>query len=200
MASKKAKAAERKRNHKAQKTRHQKHIKKLEEKGVLTQKQSRFAIALMETKKRGEAALIAGYSPKNPDQSANQALNAILLKAPEAMAECGLHMKAVIQKHLVPLLHAEETRLAQNEGEYTDAIDLADNQVRLGATRMAFELLGAFKQANEFSEKRTVDYIVVDMPTQKWPEEQLEPAAASTNGTKAPAVAPTKKKDPRPTD
>jgi hypothetical protein len=143
-------------------------------KNMLTLRQARFAAALMKVRTRKEAALIAGYSQKNIDQSANQAFNAILLKAPEALGECGLHMKAVIQNHLVPLLHAQTVKLAQHEGKFTDYVELEDNQIRLGATRMAFELLGAFKGANESAEKRAIDYIVVDVPMQKWPDEELK--------------------------
>jgi hypothetical protein len=63
---------------------------------------------------------------------------------------------------------------------------------------MAFELLGAFKGAEESQEKKTVEYIVVDMPQQKWPtdeERELETVAA----TKEPAMS-APKKDPRPKD
>ncbi len=42
--------------------------------GVLTLRQSRFAQAFLVSKTAQEAALKAGYSPKNPAQSANQAL------------------------------------------------------------------------------------------------------------------------------
>jgi hypothetical protein len=166
-------------------------------KKMLTPKQARFVAALMHARTRKEAALIAGYSQKNIDQSANQAFNAILLKAPEAMGECGLHMKAVIQKHLVPLLHATTTKLAQHEGQFTDYVELEDNRIRLGATRIAFELLGAFEGVNESAEKRAIDYIVVDMPMQKWPDEKLETVEVAA---KSGPAKPAPKKDPRPQD
>jgi hypothetical protein len=76
-------------------------------------------------------------------------------------------------------------------------VELEDNGIRLRATRMAFELLGAFKGANEAQEKKTVDYIGVDMPTQKWPDEELETVGmAAKSGPSKPAP----KKDPRPKD
>ena len=150
----------------------------------------------MKASTRREAALIAGYSPKNPDQSANQAFNAILLKAPEAMGQAGLNMLAVIQNHLVPLLHAKEVKLAQHKGKYTDYIEVESLSIRLGATNMAFKLLGAFKGAEE-SQEKTVDCIVVDMPRPEWPDEELKTVEVDA---KSGPAKPAPKKDPRPKD
>jgi hypothetical protein len=197
MASEKAKKAKRQRDRERQKTRNQKHNKTTEKNGILTPLQSRFAAALMTSRTKAEAALKAGYSPENPAQSGNQAFNAILLKAPEAMGECGLNMKAVIQNHLVPLLHSKITKLAQHEGEFTDYVELENDAIRMKATITAFMLLGAFKGANEAQEKKTVEYIVVDMPQQKWPDEELETVEVAA---KSGPANPAPKKDPRPKD
>jgi hypothetical protein len=90
----------------------------------------------------------------------------------------------IIEKHLVPLLYATEVKLAQHEGQFTDYVELEAPGIRLGATRMAFELLGALPPKDPILvEKTTVDYIVVDMPQQVWPE---------TDGTPLNGPAPRK--------
>lgn len=74
----------------------------------LTQKERALVKALPEAKSQSEAAITAGYSPKNPDQSAYQALESIRKKMPELMDELGLTDTALIQKYLVPGLSASK--------------------------------------------------------------------------------------------
>jgi hypothetical protein len=126
------------------KQKHKPHVAKLRK--MPTPRQSRFAKALMDTKirTRTEAAVIAGYSPKNARQSANQAFNQILSKGPEAMQEAGLSLPVMIDKYLRPLLEATDTKLVQYEGQFTDFVEVADNAIRLGALEKAFRLLGAY--------------------------------------------------------
>jgi hypothetical protein len=134
---------------------------------MLTPRQSRFAKALMDrkVKSRTQAAIIAGYSPKNARQSANQAFSQILSKGPEAMQEAGLSLPVMIDKYLRLLLEAKDTKLAQFEGQYTDFVELEDNRTRLGAVRMSFELLGAFPAEDPaLNSKTSVDVIIADMP------------------------------------
>jgi hypothetical protein len=165
---------------------------------MMTLKQARFGAALMKARSRREAAIIAGYSRKNIDQSANQAYNAILIKAPEAMGQAGLPLPVIIEKHLVPLLHATEVKLAQHEGQFTDYVELDALGIRLGATRMAFELLGAFPPEDPvLAAKSTVEVIVVDMPEQQWPDAIN---ATPSNVNKPEELASAKPVDPRPKD
>lgn len=50
---------------------------------TVTDKQKAFVKGLADGKNVRDAALAAGYSPKNPDQSGHQALKAIQKRAPE---------------------------------------------------------------------------------------------------------------------
>lgn len=161
----------------------------------LTLKQSIFAKELMEGRSKKEAALIAKYSPLNPSQSAQQALKEIRKIAPEVMDEVGLSLKTIIQRHLVPLLHATEVKLAQNEGEYTDYVEVEALGTRTQATRMALELQNAFPaQQDPASQYGGIDTIIIDIPRPKWGETPVDipappmprlKAPESTNGSKS---------------
>ena len=131
----------------------------------VTPRQSKFVQAFVKTRSVKQAALIAGYSPKNPSESGQNVLAALREKAPEVMARLGLTMERVIGNHLVPLLHATETKFAQYEGEFTDFVDLEDNSIRLGATRTALQLLNAFPEKDPVTAAQYgVRAIVVDIP------------------------------------
>jgi phage terminase small subunit len=111
-------------------------------KKMLTLKQARFSAALMKARTKREAAIIAGYSRKNIDQSANQAYNAILTKAPEAMGQAGLIAPGNHERHLVPLLQATEVKLAQHKGQFTDFVELEDNHDEAGGDEHGFQAAG----------------------------------------------------------
>ena len=161
----------------------------------LTLKQSRFAKAFMKTRSLKEAALAAGYSPKNPTESGIQALNQIKDKAPEVMARAGLTLDILIRKHLAPLLEATETKFSQHEGEFTDSVETADNGIRLGAARTAFELLNAFPPKDPaLAAQMGISVVVLDIP---------RPDRAAINVTPAKPALPSgngNKPDPRPRD
>jgi hypothetical protein len=135
--------------------------------GNLTVRQSRMAKILSENavKSRSEAAILAGLSPKNPRQSAYQALESIKKKAPEIMDALGLSLPYIIDKHLRPLMEATETKVFAHEGEITDYAELADNTTRRYATNMALELHGAYPTEQEKQQGSLgVEVIVVDIP------------------------------------
>jgi hypothetical protein len=176
---------------------------------MLTLKQARFAAALMKASTKREAAIIAGYSRKNIDQSANQAYNAILIKAPEAMGQAGLPLSQIIEKHLVPLLHATEVKFAQHKGQFTDFVEVADSAIRLGAVEKAFTLLGAYPAGDPvLAANSTVDVIIADMPRPKYDEEPIDivpavrpPRKEITNARAAAQPSSNgAKRDPRPKD
>jgi hypothetical protein len=114
----------------------------------------------------------------------------------------------MIDKHLRPLLEATDTKLAQHNGEFTDSREIPDNHTRLGATRMAFELLGAFKAEDPALPASTVEVIVSDMPRPDYSVEPIDvgpsirPARKETppQHTSTPIQEPTTRKDPRPKD
>lgn len=76
----------------------------------LTGKQRDLVEGLAAGKTQRQAALDAGYSEKNPDQSAYQAVKALGERCREVMDRLGLTDEHLIQKHLVPLLEARETK------------------------------------------------------------------------------------------
>jgi hypothetical protein len=157
-----------------EKARKHRRIKPPDPKQQLTIKQSRFAKELMNHRSKKEAALIAGYSPLNPSQAAYQALKAIRKVTPEVMDEMGLTVEVIIQRHLVPLLHATEVKLAQNGGEYTDFVEVEALGTRTQATRMAFELQNAFPHEQSDIERRGgIDVLVLD--SIPWPDWNKDP-------------------------
>jgi hypothetical protein len=113
----------------------------------LTLKQSRLVAALPKAKTAAAAAIEAGYSPKNPDQSAYQALKAIEKTMPEMMIELGLTNKSLIENHLVPLLRAERVGLYGT---------VPDGPTRLGALKLAGEWKGVNAQRDEEAERDRV--------------------------------------------
>jgi hypothetical protein len=133
----------------------------------LTPRQVEFAKHLLESDTITEAARRAGYSDKNLAQSGHQALKAIRLKMPELMDALGLSEKALIEKHLVPLLSATSTKFFQHEGRVTQKREVADNDARLKALDMAFKLRGSCKAADsKLTEPEPVRHttIVIDVP------------------------------------
>lgn len=108
----------------------------------LTLREAKLLKARLEGKPKGEAALAAGYSPKNPDQSGYQAMKNIQEKAPDLFARHGLDPDSFIQKHLLPRLNQNQVKCQLYEGEYVYSKPLEDGQVRMQATRLAAELLG----------------------------------------------------------
>lgn len=79
-------------------------------KSRVTPKQAKLVKSLAAGATQKEAALAAGYSDNNPDQSAYQAIRQIGRRMPELMDRLGLTEEALIQNNLVPLLEARETR------------------------------------------------------------------------------------------
>jgi hypothetical protein len=112
-----------------------------------------------------DAARDAGYSEKNLAQSGHQALKAICLSMPEVLDEIGLTERALIEKHLVPLLFATTTRFFQYGGKVTGKRIVADNDARLRALDMALRLRGTFAAADlKLAEPTGVKVIIMDVP------------------------------------
>ena len=109
-----------------------------------------------------QAAIEAGYSKKNADQSGYQALKAIKVRAAGLMDEMGLTDRALIENYLVPLLDAEETKFF-NEGK--KRINVAALGIRHAALDTAFKLRGSYAPRNpKEAEQFGVKVIVMDMP------------------------------------
>jgi len=171
--------------------------------GNLTVRQSRLAKILSEraVKSKGEAAILAGYSPKNADQSASQALGAIKAKAPDILIKCGLSLENIIQNHLAPLLRATETKVFAHDGEITDYAEFADNTTRRYATNMALELHGAYPTEQEKQQGSLgVEVIVVDIARPDRSGLGVKVTAAAPPSSPPRARRPEPEDDPRPRD
>jgi phage terminase small subunit len=79
-------------------------------KAKLTPRQAKLVKNLAAGMPQGKAAVAAGYSDKNPSQSAYETLQRLQTRMPEVMERLGLTDDALIEKHLLPLLAAEETK------------------------------------------------------------------------------------------
>jgi len=128
----------------------------------LTPRQHAFVKNLARGASQKDAFIAAGYKAKHPDQGAHQALKQIQGKVPQIMDQMGLTDHLLIEKYLVPLLDAEETKFF-NEGKRR--INVAALGIRHTALDTAFKLRGSYaprdpKEAEQFG----VKVIVMDMP------------------------------------
>jgi hypothetical protein len=60
------------------------------------------------------------------------------------MDEMGLSPQVLIEKHLVPKLHAKITKFATRNGEFTDYVELEDHNTQLKAIDMMLRMHGAY--------------------------------------------------------
>jgi hypothetical protein len=128
----------------------------------INSRQHAFLKAYAKGKTLKEAALQAGYSPRNAAQSGFQALKGVQGRIPELMDEVGLSDRVLIEKYLKPLLRAKETKFF-NEGK--KRINVAALGIRHTALDTAFKLRGSYaprdpKEAAQFG----IKVVVVDIP------------------------------------
>jgi hypothetical protein len=177
----------------------------LEEAGVLTHHQSKFAVAFAETRRKDLAAIEAGYKG-NPAQAGYQAFKAIQRKAPDVIAKMGISLENVIENHILPKMSATETLYFQHEGRVTDERYVEAHMVNLHATRTLLELMNAFPPEDPMVAAQVgVKVIKLDIP---WHPNDPPIDVAPTDGNKQKELAsakatganPTPVKDPRPTD
>jgi hypothetical protein len=128
----------------------------------INSRQRAFLKAYAEGKTLKEAALQAGYSPKNAAQSGFQALKGVQGRIPELMDEVGLSDRVLIEKYLKPLLEAEETKFF-NDGKRR--INVAALGTRLAALDTVFKLKGSYAPRNpKEAEQFGIKVVVVDIP------------------------------------
>ena len=128
----------------------------------LTPRQHAFVRNLAKGASQKDAFIAAGYKAKHPDQGAHQALKQIQGKVPQIMDQMGLTDHLLIEKYLVPLLDAEETKFF-NGGK--KRINVAALGIRHTALDTAFKLRGSYaprdpKEAERFG----IKVVVVDIP------------------------------------
>jgi len=162
-----------------------------------------------------EAAIKAGYGPKNAGQLGSQALQRMRGRVPDLMDRVGLSEEFLIEKHLKPLLSATETKFVREEErvrvgrkiEVRSVVNkyvLADNAAQLNALDKAFLLHGSYaprdpKEAAQFG----VQVIVNDMPRPHRPTVDVAAYLASQqsgNGRKKQTPEPEKKANPNGSD
>jgi hypothetical protein len=118
----------------------------------LTAKQRALIKALARSKHLGKAAIEAGYSPKNATQSGAQALAAIRKTAPGLLAKHGLDDDSLIEKHLIPLLQAQETKYFAYTSQGKRLLlerNVAAHSIRANALDMAFKIRGLYVREQE---------------------------------------------------
>ena len=131
----------------------------------LTLLQTRLLEELPTARTVGEAAVKAGYSGKNPDQTGYQALKSLRGRVPEILDRLGLDEETVIQKHLAPKLQAKMVHYFQKDGEVTE-VQLSENlDIQMQAIHRIFQLHGSYapkdpKEAAQYG----VKIIKIDIP------------------------------------
>jgi hypothetical protein len=133
----------------------------------LTPKQRRFAQLVAAGVPQQQAAVTAGYSTKNPSQSASQVLNAISNRFPDLMDRHGLTDSVLIERHLKPLLKAKRTKHFAHNGKVKSVRHYHDNDTRLAALDMSFRLKGSYAPVKTEAETKYIDRIIVDLPRPK---------------------------------
>lgn len=117
-----------------------------------TTRQEKFFALLCKGKAATQAAIEAGYSGKNPRQSAYQAMKGLRSRTEFALDEAGLTPEGLIHKYLLPALKANKTEWAKFEGEFTDHKTLVAWDTRLAAIKLAAEI-GGYLAPKEFTGK-----------------------------------------------
>jgi len=130
----------------------------------LTHKARKFLKHILAGDSPSDAVIKAGYSPKNPTQSANQVLNSCRKTVPQLLNEAGLSESALISAYLSPLLKATQTRFFHHKGKVKAVREVAALETRTTALEMAFKLHGSFAPLKQETTSRSVSVIVLDVP------------------------------------
>jgi hypothetical protein len=117
----------------------------------LTPRQQKFVKALLANETITQAALDAGYSKNNPGQSGWQALQNIRRKMPQILDSHGLTNEVLIEKHLIPLLKAIDTKFFHSAGKVLDTRRVAAQRLRSKALNIAFRLKGSYARPSKRS-------------------------------------------------
>ena len=117
----------------------------------LTSKQRTYFKLLCKGMPATQAARRAGYSAKNPAQSAYQAWQSIRERLQIALFEVGLTPEGLIHKHLLPALNAMETEFAKFNGRITETREVIAWGPRLRAMELVCELGGYFAPNEQVS-------------------------------------------------
>jgi hypothetical protein len=128
----------------------------------LTPRQHAFVRNLAKGASQKDAFIAAGYKAKHPDQGAHQALKQIQGKVPQIMDQMGLTDHLLIEKYLVPLLEAQETKFFK-EGKVR--INIAALGIRHQALDTAFKLKGSYAPRDPAEAAQYgIRVVIMDMP------------------------------------
>ena len=128
----------------------------------LTPRQHAFVKNLARGATQKDAFIAAGYKAKHPDQGAHQALKQIQGKVPQIMDQMGLTDPFLIEKYLVPLLDAEETKFFNNGKKRVNVVAWSP---RLQALDMMFKLKGSYAPRDPAEAAQYgIKVVVVDIP------------------------------------
>jgi hypothetical protein len=190
-----------------------KYFKRDRKKKPLNLRQQKFIQGLAKGKTQTQAAIDAGYSPKNADQSGYQALNTLRGRVPELLERHGFGEDVLIGKYLGPLLEAHETKFfpqgikmeVKTKKGFASKLVYTVNVEALGirhaALRTAFELHGSYaprdpKEAAQYG----VKIIKIDIPRPADSFNQfvdvIPETALSRHGVKPTNAAPANGKPP----
>jgi len=135
----------------------------------LTIKQRKLVKGIADGKTQKQAALEAGYSPKNADNIASHELKKTQVSAAiqDLMEELGLDDKSLLRIHkdmleakrIISVMVSKEA----NGGGTVDFIDVPDWQARGKGLEMAYKLKGAFTDKVKYSGIVTLESLVAGM-------------------------------------
>jgi Terminase small subunit len=135
---------------------------------ILTPKEQKFLKAFVKTGNQRLSALSAGYSPVNPDQSANCVMKQLRRKVPELLEHIGLHLEKVLRGTLVPGLRAKKTEFFAHNGVVIESREVVDHEQRGKYLDRYCKLVGLYGNAvdaNSDSLRRspvTVNLVIAD--------------------------------------
>lgn len=148
-------------------------------KPVLTIKQRLLVKWLSKGYSLKESAIKAGYKPHTTNGS--PALKTIREKFPELLARLGLTDEAVVKRFLLPAMRADDVKLAQFEGKFTDRTKVPNWSARLAAMDVMFNLKGAFPKGPLIA--NTINNQVVALSPEQRAEARAVLARIKRSGT-----------------
>jgi hypothetical protein len=156
-------------------------------------RQQKFIKGIASGKTLTQGAKDAGYSEKHAAQSGYQALAQLRGRVPELLERHGLGEEVLIEKYLLPLLEAKETKFF-NDG--AKRINVEALGIRHAALRTAFELHGSYaprdpKEAAEYGVR--IIHVDIPRPTNEFNQfvDVIPESALSRHGVKPITPTPT---------
>ena len=134
----------------------------------LSTRQKKYVEARLEGQSKTDAAITAGYSAKNAGQSGYQVEKASAGRMREPMDDVGLTARLLIEKHLIPLLDAKETKFfpwrkvtKHKTEQIIDEREVAALGTQIQALDMAFRLRGDYAPKQIDTEPDVSDEVTV---------------------------------------